>query len=159
MAHTVLIALHALAGVVCFAAGVLSLPLSTTASWRFRTYAIALAALLVFMAAVVALDWPDLDTGTRIVFLALSGLGGYMVWRVVHAKALLDRRGDQWRPRYLDDVGFTLIALFDGFAIIAALDLGAPGWLVALIAVAGVVVGHLTLRHVKARLSAAPASS
>lgn len=37
--------------------------------------------------------------------------------------------------------GFVLISLFDGFAIVSALDLQAPGWLVAVIAVGAVGVG------------------
>ncbi len=79
MAHDVLIVLHALSGVVCFAAGVLSLRLSTTRSWRFRTLVGSLVGLLVFMVAAIILDWPDLETATRVVFVALFGLGAYMM--------------------------------------------------------------------------------
>ncbi len=76
----------------------------------------------------------------------------------MHAGTLLARHGDDWRPRYLDDIGFILIALFAGFLIIA-LDLGAPGWAVALTAVAGVVAGHRAMQRVKARLGVEPATS
>jgi hypothetical protein len=34
-----------------------------------------------------------------------------------------------------------LISLFDGFAIVSALDLQAPGWLVAVVAVGAVGIG------------------
>ena len=43
--------------------------------------------------------------------------------------------------KVIDHVGFVLISLFDGFAIVSALDLHAPGWLIAVIAVAAVGVG------------------
>ena len=38
-------------------------------------------------------------------------------------------------------IGFVLISLFDGFAIVSAIDLQAPGWLVAVIAVGAVAIG------------------
>ena len=58
-----------------------------------------------------------------------------------------------------DDVGFTLITLFDGFVIITALDLGAPAWLVIATAVAGIAAGNLATRRVQVRLGAQPATS
>lgn len=159
MPHNVLIALHALAGVVCFAAGVLSVRSSTPESWWFRGYAISLAALVVFMTAVIAVDWPRLDTAARLVYSGLLLLGLYMLWRAWRAGVRLRRHDPGWRPRYLDDIGFTLISLFDGFVIVSAIDLHAPGWLVGLIAVAGVVAGILAIRWLKARLSGQPATS
>jgi hypothetical protein len=38
-------------------------------------------------------------------------------------------------------IGFILISLFVGFAIVTALDLQAPGWLVAVVAVGAVALG------------------
>jgi hypothetical protein len=43
------------------------------------------------------------------------------------------------QARYIGDAGFTLIALFDGFVIISALDPGAPAWLIVRIGSAGVI--------------------
>ena len=157
MVHNVLIALHALAGVVCFAAGALSLGLSTVRSWRFRAYLASLGALLLFMAAVIAVDWAGLDAATRLAYVGLSALGLYMLWRGVRAGIRLRTRGPGWRPRYVNDIGFTLISLFDGLVIVAAIDLGAPGWLVAAFAVAGVAAGVVAMRAVKAELGAEPA--
>ncbi len=158
MPHNVLIALHALAGVACFAAGVLSLRRSTRGSWWFRGYAISLAALVLFMIAVIAVDWPRLDTSARLVYSGLLLLGLYMLWRAWRAGIRLRRHDPGWRSRYVDDIGFTLISLFDGFVIVSAIDLHAPGWLVGLIAVAGVVAGILAIRQVKARLGVEPAT-
>jgi hypothetical protein len=53
---------------------------------------------------------------------------------------------------YLEHIGFTLIALADGFAVVAAIRSGAPGWAVCVLAVGVVVVGHLTLQLTKRRL-------
>ena len=42
----------------------------------------------------------------------------------------------------IDDIGFLLISLFDGFVVVTALDLGVPPWLVAAAAVGAVLLGH-----------------
>jgi hypothetical protein len=54
-------------------------------------------------------------------------------------------------------VGFTLISLFDGFVIVGALDLGAPGCLVVLVGAAGVAAGILAMRRIKATVGREPA--
>ncbi len=153
MLHNTLIALHAGAGVVCFAAGVASLGLHTAASWRFAAYFGALFALLVFMAGAIAVDWAGLDSTARLIYLGLAALGLYMLWRAAHAGSWLRHRDGDWRPRYLDDIGFTLISLFDGFVIVAAIDLGAPVWLVVVLGVIGVVGGIQAMNRVKTRLA------
>lgn len=160
MLHTVLIVLHAAAGVVCFAAGLLCVPLQVPGSWRFRVYAGSLLAMLAFVAWAIAVGWAGLDMTTRLIFAGLIGLGLYMVWRAGRAQARLRRRDRGWRPKYLDDVGFTLISLFDGFVIVGAIDMGMPVWLVVLAAVGGVVVGIQAMKKVKTRLAASqPAPS
>jgi hypothetical protein len=105
--------------------------------------------------AVIAIDWPHLDTSTRLVYSGLLLLDFYMLWRAWRALVRLRRQDPAWLSRYVDDIGFMLISLFDGFVIVLAIDLHAPGWLVALIAVAGI----LAIRRVKARLGAEPATS
>jgi hypothetical protein len=54
---------------------------------------------------------------------------------------------------YLEHLGFTLIALADGFAVVAAIRGGAPGWAVGALAPGVVAVGHLTLQAAKRRLA------
>jgi hypothetical protein len=151
--HNTFIALHALAGVICFAAGILSLGLLTPASWRFTTYLGSLVGLLVFMVAAIAAHWSELDTATQLIYSGLVVLGLVMLARALRGRSRLARRSSGWRAGYLDDVGFTLISLFDGFVIVGAIDLNVPGWLVAVIAVAGVVGGVLAMRQVKKRLA------
>jgi hypothetical protein len=64
---------------------------------------------------------------------------------------LLRRRSGQWRVPCRGHIGFTLIALSDGFVIVSAIDLGAPGWLVGVLVVLGVVVGSRALHRLEAR--------
>jgi hypothetical protein len=153
MIHNLLIVGHALAGAVSFVAGVLSLSLTTTRSWRFQTYLVTLVAMAALMVAAVAWDWPELDSTTRVVYLGLVGLALFMLLRALNASARLRNRDRNWRSRYIDGIGFTLISLFDGFVIVAAIDFGAPSWLVLLIAVAGVVGGVWAKNRAKHRIA------
>ena len=41
--------------------------------------------------------------------------------------------------------GFTLISLFEGFIIVSGLNSGLPGWLVALVAIIGVLLGRWSI--------------
>lgn len=139
MLHSVFIVLHAAAGLLSLTFGVLALRRPV---W-FDRYLGALVAMAVFLAAAVARSWPDLDAGTRAVFAGLGVLAAVMLARAVAARALV-RSGPPHRA-YVGHVGFTLISLFDGFVVVAVLDLGGPGWLAAAAAVTGVLVGHLAL--------------
>jgi len=152
--HDLLIVLHAAAGVVCFAAGAAALTVTTTRSWQFAVYAASLAGMVLFMIIVVAVDWPDLDGSARGIYTSLILLGGYMLWRGARARTRLARHDDGWRAKYADDIGFTLISLFDGFVIVSAIDLGAPVWLVIVIAMLGVAGGITAMNQVKRRLAA-----
>jgi hypothetical protein len=55
---------------------------------------------------------------------------------------------------YIAHVGFTLVALFDAFAVITVLNSGAPVWSVVAAGVVVAVIGHYTLRAVRNRLLA-----
>ena len=50
---------------------------------------------------------------------------------------------------YVDDVGFTIVAVLDAFLVIAVLDLGAGGYVVAAVALLGAAIGHRTLQTYK----------
>ena len=137
MLHTVLIAAHAVG--------------STAA---FRVYLGALWLMVLFLVLVVVFDWGMLVTVSRLLFGALTALAIYVGWRGWHALQDLQRRDVGWTGSYLDDVGFTLIALFDGFVIIGALDLGASVWLVVAIGVLGILVGHGAISRMKTLVAA-----
>jgi hypothetical protein len=118
----------------------------------FLWYFVSLALLDVFMVASVAVGWVDMGTPERVVFSGLIVLGGYMMWRAIQASRTRPTGGAAPSGAYLDHLGFTLIALFEGFVIVLAIDLGAPVWAVVAIAVAGVVAGNLSIRRLKGTL-------
>src|SRR5919197_3652329 len=155
MLHTLLIAAHAVGGTAAFAAGCLVLrPPPQGEPPTFRVYLGALWLMVLFLVLVVALDWGTLGTVSRLLFGALTVLALYVGWRGWHAFQDLQRRGAGWTGSYLADVGFTLIALFDGFAIIGALDLGAPVWLVVAVGVLGILVGRGAISRMKTLVAA-----
>ena len=158
--HTTMIVLHAAAGVTAFAAGCLALSppaAERRGQWLFRLYLASLWLMVVFMVGAMAAHWRQLDTVEQAVFGGLLLLGLFMAWRGWAAWRLLRGREGAWRLPYMEHVGFTLIALWDGFVIVLAVDLGAPIWLVLVLAVLGVVAGNRALHRVEARAAAAGA--
>lgn len=149
MWHTVFIVLHATSGVVAFATGCFAVRRQAL----FPYYFWSLALLDLFMVISVAIGWRDMSTAARVVFSGLIVLGGYMMWRAIQASRTRPSAGNPPSATYLDHLGFTLIALFEGFAIVAAIDLGAPTWLVVAIALGGVLAGHLAINSLKSRLT------
>jgi hypothetical protein len=148
--HTVLIAVHAAAGLVALVAGGLALQRRRP----FGLYFWSLAACLGALAAVVAVDRGGPDTSSRVLSIAFLALGGFMLWRAVQARRLLAHAPDERSPRYLDHLGFTLVALLDAFVVIAVLDVSGLGWLAAVVGVAGAGAGHRALASMKRRLGA-----
>jgi hypothetical protein len=153
--HAAFIDGHAASGVLAFVAGCVSLRHRRA----FAIYFWALGALVVFLVAALAVDWAGLGAVLRAVFTALTGLAFYLVWRAMHARQLRAAPFGPAAVRYVDDVGFTLIALFDGFAIIAVITSGGPGWLAAVVGVAAVLAGSVIVRRLKARVPAVAAQS
>jgi hypothetical protein len=152
--HTTMIVLHAAAGVAAFVAGCLALfpPEEEQRAQRlFQVYLVALGLMIVFLLAAMAAHWQQLSTAEQVIFSGLFLLALYMGWRALAARGLLGRRTGQWRLPYMEHIGFTLIALWDGFVIVLAIDLGAPGWLVIVLAVLGVVAGNRALHWAEAR--------
>lgn len=152
MIHTFLIVGHAVCGTAALLIGCFVLRPPRPSSTLFRVYAVALAGLIVLMLTVVCYDWMSLSVGQQITFSLLCLLGLYTGWRGYRAHDQLSRRTTGWQPRYVDHVGFTVISLFDGFTIVAAIDLGAPLPGVIVVGVLGVATGILAINAVKARL-------
>jgi hypothetical protein len=154
MVRDILTAVHAAAGTLAFAAGVVLIAAVLRGRQPDRMavgYADALAVLAATTAALVGWDWPGLGTGARAGFAALVVLAAVMAGAAGRAWSLARRQPPAWRRRFVAAVGFTLIALFDGFAIITALDAKAPGWAVAVVAVAAVLVGRRVVRRAERR--------
>ena len=97
-------------------------------------------------------DWTTTDGGARGVFAGLLALA--VVMAVRGELAVRGRPGLTSGPTagFVDHVGFTLIALADGFAVVTAIRAGLPGWAVGVVAVGIVGIGHLSHVAAKARL-------
>lgn len=156
MAHTILIAAHATCGLIAFVVGILVLrPRTMTVTPLFHLYLGALLLMVFFLLLVVGFDWLIIDMASRLIFSALIILALYVGWRGWHALQILRHQATDQVDRYIDDVGFTLIALFDGFIIVFFLDLGSPIWLVVLIGLLGILIGRSVVIAVKRRVAQA----
>ncbi len=107
--------------------------------------------MLIPLLLVITADWPQLDAARRVIFTALGALGLYMAWRAVQERRALQAQLEGWRLKYIDHVGFNLIPIFDGFVIVAAIDLGAPGWLIGIVALIGIAGGIWGVNIVKSK--------
>ena len=152
MLNTVFVTVHATAATVAFVAGVLAAP-------GGRFLAVYRAGILVMAGALVPavlVDWAVTEPVARAVFGGLFLLVLVVVLRAEAAvRSSPDRTGGPSKA-YVGHLGFTLIALADGFAVVAALWAGAPGWLVGLGAAAVVGAGHAAVRLGVRRLVVAP---
>jgi hypothetical protein len=142
MWHTIFIALHAATGLIALAAGLITVK----AGRLFDVYLSALAAMTLFLVLAVIAEWTVIDDGARILFTAFVVLAGFMLWRARRA-----RRIEPGTEAYIEHIGFTLVALFDAFAVITVLNAGAPIWLVVATGVAIAIAGHFVLRQAKLR--------
>jgi hypothetical protein len=149
MLHSVFIAVHAAAGVVAFAAGAVALRRGAL----FQLYLWSLVGMALFLVLAIAADWGQLDTASRVLFSAFVALAGVMLWRAVQAARLLPTGGAAPSAAYVNHIGFTLVALFDAFIVIAVLDVGAATWLVVAVGIAVAVAGHFVLKAVRNRLT------
>jgi hypothetical protein len=152
MDDTVFITVHAAAATLAFVAGLGAVP-----SGRFlRLYAGALVVAVAALVPAVLVDWASTDAVARIVFGGLFGLALVMLVRARLALRSRPARTGGPTSAYLDHLGFTLIALADGFAVVAVIRSGAPGWLVGAVAVGVAVVGHVALQTAKRHLVRQP---
>jgi hypothetical protein len=155
MLHFLLIVLHALSGVIAFVAGWMSIIRLRTKplSGLLWLYLGSLVGLVVFMSGAILIDWPQLSTVQLLIYLGLFALGIYMLVQGYQAYAVQQKHDQGWKVSYVDHVGFTLIALFDGFVIVSAIDLGVPAWGVVVIGVLGVVVGRYAINRARSTIA------
>ena len=140
--HTLSIVVHALSATGAFIIGVvLIFQRNTLRQLQLGgAFLVLLVLMEVFLVIAILSHVTSLPTLTQIIFGGLAILGVYMIWRAVQAVSVLrEQPGNQ--AAVIDHIGFDLISLFDGFAIISAIDLQAPGWLVTIIAVSAVALG------------------
>jgi hypothetical protein len=141
--HTTAIVLHALSATGAFLVGIVLLFQNN--AHRQLQLARALVVLLILMAVflVIAIlsHVTSLPLSKQLIFGGLFILLVYMIWRAVQAVTVLTKQQPADQLKVIDHVGFVLISLFDGLVIVSALDLQAPGWLIAVVAVGGVALG------------------
>ncbi len=155
MLRDIFIAAHAAAGVVALVAGVVAL----RGGRLLNLHAWSTGGMTLFLLLAVGAEWDAIDTTARVLFTAFGVLAVIMVRLSVMARPIRPAHGVRPSPRYLDYVGFNVVALFDAFVVIAVLDIGAPIWLVAGSGVAIGVAGHFLLRWAKHTLTAADGRS
>ena len=151
--HNVLIILHAAAATTSFFAGCLLIfsPAYITNQSLFSLYSWSLIGMVVLLAAAISVYWTEYSGAERIVFPGLLGLGIFMFLNARIANSLLRAGKNNWKTGYIESIGFTIISLFEGFIIVSGLNSGFPGWLVAVVAVLGVIAGRWVIRLAKQR--------
>ena len=151
--HNLFILLHTVAAIVSFFAGSLLLFSRTYATNErlFGLYFWSLAAMAVLLAGAIIVYWKEYTDTEQIVFPGLLGLALFMLFRGWGAGLVLHTQQKDWRLGYIEHIGFTLISLFEGFIIVSGLNSGLPGWLVALVAVIGLLMGRWVIASAKRR--------
>lgn len=146
-----MIILHAVSAVICFVTGlaIISPERAKQHTWLLPTFITSLIGLIIFMVAAMAAHWYDISVLERVTFSGLVILGLYMLYRALQARKRL--QSENIPESYINDVGFTLISLFNGFIIVALIDLQAPAWMVVAGAIIGVVVGSKGIASARRR--------
>jgi hypothetical protein len=160
--RTVFLSLHVAGGVLGLLVGLFSFHPPQTRHFRLllrRVYAAAIGVLAVFLVGIVVLDWASLSPTQRIVFAALIGLAVVIVARVFLAFRLARQQPGDWQVTYMNHIYFSYISLWEGFFIVGLIDLGAPAWLVAAVAVGVLVVGGILFNIFKRGIMPKPTAS
>lgn len=144
--HDALIVLHSAFATISFFAGSFLMISPLSGRRFFNWYWWALIGMVILLAGAILVYWTEYSGVERIVFPGLLILGFYMLYRAWNAKSLMQNQNNDWRHDYLENIGFTLISLFEGFVIVSGLNSGLTGWLVALLAISGVLLGRWLIR-------------
>jgi hypothetical protein len=140
--HTLAIVLHAVSATGAFIVSVVFLFQSKTLRQLqlARAVVVLLVLMEVFLVIAIISHFTSLPTSKQLIFAGLAMLLLYIIWHAVQAVSVL-RDQPAHQGAVIGHIGFLLISLFDGFAIVSAIDVHAPGWLVAVIAVGAVAIG------------------
>ena len=153
--HNILIILHAISATICFFVGcflILSLKQAANQHW-FNFYWGTLVGMVILLAGAILVSWINYSTLERVIFPGLFVLGIYMLYRARNANLLRKAQANGWTQGYIEHIGFTLISLFEGFIIVSGLKSGVPGWLVALLAILGVLAGRWMIGFAQRRVA------
>jgi hypothetical protein len=156
MLRSILVAVHAGAGVGGLIAGLAAIPPTRPSGLALRlrqAYLPCLAVLLLALLALVGVDWPTLEPGARIAFVGLCGLGLFMAYRIIQARLEAATLRTGWQGRYVGHVYFTYISLWVGFLIILALRLPLPQVSAPLVGIGVLILGNVLVSRYRRRLS------
>ena len=145
---TFFVSVHAVAATVAFATGLTALP----GGRLVRLHLAAVVLMTGALAPAVLVDWGTTPVGARAAFAALSILALVMVARAWLAVRERPQVTGSPTAGYLGHVGFVLIALADGFAVVASIRAGLPGYAVAALALGVVAAGHVAVGLLQRRL-------
>ena len=151
--HNTIIILHAIAATLAFFAGCVLIfsPMYMLNRPLFNLYLWSLIAMALLLAGGMFVYWQEYSEVERIIFPGLLGLGLFMLFRAWGAGLVLATQSANWKLGYVEHIGFTLISLFEGFIIVSGLNSGFPGWLVAVVAIAGLFAGRWLIASAKRR--------
>ena len=152
--HNILIILHAASATVSFLAGGFLMSSRKYASNQmlFSTYWWTLVGMVVLLTGAILIYWTEYSGAERIIFPGLLVLAIYMLYRARKASQLLQTQQHGWQQGYIEHIGFTLISLLEGFIIVGGLNSGLPGWLVAFLAILGVLAGRWSIGFAQRRV-------
>jgi hypothetical protein len=142
MLDVVLVVLMAAAATVAFIAGIAVV--EGPRRGLFALYFGSFVAAATFWLFDTILTWHLLSNVARQASLALGIFVGYALFRAGHAGTEDSERADEeWIDRYQSDVAFTLFAVVVSVYAVAAINLNAPAWVIAVIAVAALWIGAM----------------
>ena len=118
--HTFAIVVHATSAIAAFIIGVvLIFQRNTLRQLQLaRAFLVLLILMGVFLVIAILSHVTSLPTIKQLIFGGLVILGVYMIWRAVQAVTVLTKQHQEDQLKVIDHVGFVLISLFDGFAIV-----------------------------------------
>lgn len=151
--HAIFINTHALAATVSFISGltVITSRKHLVNYQLFSVYLWSLVGMIIFLAGAMFVWWTVYTTTEQIAFSGLFVLSLYMLYRALSAQTLLEARQNDWKRDYIHHIGFTLISLFEGFIIVALINLRTAGWIIAVVAILGVLAGRRTIDMAETR--------
>jgi len=154
-AHNTLIILHATAATLAFFAGCLLIfsPTYLSNQRLFNLYLWTLLAAILLLAGAIIVYWKEYSDVERIIFPGLLGLGLFMLFRAWGAGLVFATQQNNWKLGYVEHIGFTLVSLFEGFIIVSGLNAGIPRWLVALVAIVGLLASRWLISLAKHRVA------
>src|ERR671938_497858 len=118
--HTIAIVVHTTSAIAAFILGIVLIfqnnPLRQLQLGRAFLALLILSGIFLVLAILAHIT--SLSTINQIIFGGLVILMVYMIWRAVQAVAILTNHQHPDQLKVIDHVGFVLISLFDGFAIV-----------------------------------------